>query len=294
MDKRKLQALLNIADAGSFSRAAEGMECTQSALSHMVKGMEEELGFALLVRGHGGARLTRGGEQLMPYVRALLTAYDQFDAEISKIHAHEEITLRIGSYSSIIMHWIPSILQAFKRTHPTVNVEIRDGSVEEVYRWLIEEQSVDLIFASKQPNMRIHWIPLKNDPLLAILPRDYPIAPGEAFPISRFNGQQFLMPYFGFYNDINRIFAQHRVKPNIMSTSINDEAIVALVEHGFGISMLSELILEGKQNEVKAVRLSPACSRKLGMATRQGAAPDQNVQDFIDCALEMMKKQTEV
>ena len=79
-----------------------------------------------------------------------------------------------------------------------------------------------------------------------------------------------------------------------MSTSINDEAIVALVEHGFGISMLSELILEGKQNEVKAVRLSPACSRKLGMATRQGAAPDQNVQDFIDCALEMMRKQTEV
>ena len=76
MDKRKLQALLNIADAGSFSRAAEGMECTQSALSHMVKGMEEELGFPLLVRGHGGARLTRGGEQLMPYVRALLTAYD--------------------------------------------------------------------------------------------------------------------------------------------------------------------------------------------------------------------------
>ena len=294
MDKRKLQALVNIADAGSFSRAAEGMECTQSALSHMVKGMEEELGFPLLVRGHGGARLTRGGEQLMPYVRALLTAYDQFDAEISKIHAHEEITLRIGSYSSMIMHWIPPILQAFKRTHPTVNVEIRDGSVEEVYRWLIEEQSVDLIFASRQPNMRIHWIPLKNDPLLAILPRDYPIAPGEAFPISRFSGQQFLMPYFGFYNDIHRIFTRHRVKPNIMSTSINDEAIVALVEHGFGISMLSELILEGKQNEVKAVRLSPACSRRLGMATRQGAALDQNVQDFINCALEMMKKQIEV
>ena len=102
------------------------------------------------------------------------------------------------------------------------------------------------------------------------------------------------MPYFGFYNDINRIFAQHRVKPNIMSTSINDEAIIALVEHGFGISMLSELILEGMRNEVRSARLSPACSRKLGMATRQGSAIDPNVQDFIDCTLEMLKKQTDV
>lgn len=290
MDRRKLQALVGIVDAGSFSRAAESMGCTQSALSHMVRGMEEELGFALLVRGHGGARLTQGGEQLMPYVRELLASYDRFSAEITKIHAHEEVTLRIGGYSSLIMHWIPPVLQAYKRTHPKVNVEIRDGSVEENYRWLLEEQSVDLIFASKQPNMRIHWVPLKNDPLVAILPEDYPIAPGEAFPISRFGGQQFLMPYFGFYNDINRIFAQHRVKPNILSASINDEAIIALVEHGFGISMLSELILEGKQNRIKAARLSPACSRRLGIATRPGHESDPNVRDFIDYTLEMLSK----
>lgn len=80
------------------------------------------------------------------------------------------------------------------------------------------------------------------------------------------------------------------MKPNILSASINDEAIIALVEHGFGISMLSELILEGKQNRIKAARLSPACSRRLGIATRPGHESDPNVRDFIDYTLEMLSK----
>ena len=293
MDKRKLQVLVSIVDTGSFSKAAEEMEYTQSALSHMVKGMEEELGFELLVRGRGGAHLTSRGEQLMPCVRALLSAYDQFDAEVSKIHAHEDVTIRIGAYSSMISNWLPPMLQRFKQAHPAVNVEIRDGSVSDVYRWLTEEQSVDLIFASKQSGMHVSWITLKEDPLLAILPEDDPIQPGESFPLSEFNGRQFLMPYLGFYNDIVHTFNQHRVHPNLMSVSIDDAGVIAMVEHGMGVSILSELILEGRRNRVKAAPLAPACIRKLGIATRQTDAMDPNVRAFIDCALEVMKEKKE-
>ena len=287
MDRRKLQVLMSIVDTGSFSKAAEGMEYTQSALSHMVKSMEEELGFELLVRGRGGARLTERGERLMPCVRALLAAYDRFDAEVARIHAHEDVTIRVGAYASMISNWLPPILQRFKREHPSVAVEVRDGSVQDVYRWLLEEHSVDLIFASKQAGVRAGWVTLKNDPLLAILPESYPIGPGEPFPITASNDRQFLMPNLGFHNDIVHTFNQHRVKPNLMPVSIDDAGVIAMVEHGMGVSILSELILEGRHNRVKTAPIEPACIRKLGIATRPGAE-EPHVRDFIRCAVEVI------
>ena len=71
----------------------------------------------------------------------------------------------MASYSSIAMHWLPEVIQQFRRVHPDLTVDIQMGSVEEVYRW-VREDKTDVGFASLQDGMTMDWVPLAEDPLL--------------------------------------------------------------------------------------------------------------------------------
>ena len=120
----------------------------------------------------------------------------------------------------------------------------------------------------------LSWFELHVDELLAVLPPDYPLA-GETFPIACFNDAEFLMPALGSDMEINPLFAAapERVTPRVRYTNMDDAVVVAMVEHSLGLTILSRLILQGLNAEVKAVPLEPRGFRTLGMivsAKRQG------------------------
>ena len=70
----KYRALMSAVELGSLTRAAEALGCTQSAVSHAIASLEQELGFRLLLRARSGIRLTDEGERMLPAVRSLLSA----------------------------------------------------------------------------------------------------------------------------------------------------------------------------------------------------------------------------
>ena len=191
METKKWEALLTAVELGSFTRAAEKLGCTQSGLTHMMNSLEGEVGLPLLVRDRYGVRLTTAGERLLPSVRALLQAERRLQEEIAAQSGGKRENIRVAAYSSICMHWLPTIVQQFRWAFPDVSVDIRMGSVEEMYPWL-QEDKVDLSFASRQDRGRYDWVPLWDDPLLAILPMDYPAEGLERFPVAAFGGKEFL------------------------------------------------------------------------------------------------------
>jgi tRNA(Ser,Leu) C12 N-acetylase TAN1 len=87
--------------------------------------------------------------------------------------------------------------------HPELTVDIQMGSVEEVYRW-VREDKADMGFASLQDGMTMDWLPLAEDPLLAILPPEYDLGGRERFDVRDFSSHEFLMPSMGFHLDILR------------------------------------------------------------------------------------------
>lgn len=117
-------------------------------------------------------RLTPAGERIYPLIRQVLSASQALDREVALINSHKEDTIRVAAYSSIAMHWLPEVIQQFRRIHPELTVDIQMGSVEEVYRW-VREDKADMGFASLQDGMTMDWLPLAEDPLLAILPPEY-------------------------------------------------------------------------------------------------------------------------
>lgn len=281
METKKWEALLTAVELGSFTRAAQRLSATQSGLTHMMNSLEKEVGFPLLLRDRYGVRLTAAGERVLPAARELLQASRQLESAIAAQNSLKRENIRVAAYSSICMHWLPTIVQQFRWSFPDVSVDIRMGSVDEMYRWL-QEDKVDLSFASRQDKGQYSWVPLWDDPLLAILPVDSPVGDIKSFPVSGFAGKEFLMPSLGFDLDILSVFEEHQVYPDIRNnTSVEDTAIVSMVEHGLGVSILSELVLKGLQTSVCALPLDPPACRHIGIAVHSLEEATPIVRQFI-------------
>ena len=283
METKKWEAMLTAVEMGSFTRAAERLGVTQSGLTHMMNSLAKEVGFPLLVRDRYGVRFTSQGEQLLPAVRRLLQAAGRLEGEILAQNSAKRENIRLAAYSSICMHWLPTIVQQFRWAYPDVSVDIRMGSVDEMFCWL-QEDKVDLSFASRQDMGSYDWVPLWDDPLLAILPSADADAHRASLPVSCFAGREFLMPTMGFDRDIMRVFRERGVEPDIKKTAVEDPAIVSMVEHGLGVSILSELVLKGLRADVRCLPLDPPAFRSIGIAVRSLEEATPVVRSFIDFA----------
>ena len=266
MNVSKYKVLLTAVDTGSFSSAARELGYTQSGLTHMMNALEDELGISILQRGYYGIKLTQAGERILPYIRSLVMSEDALINEIELVKSYGDNIIRIGAFSSMAGTWLPYIVERFNAEFPDVTVNIQTGTVTELYGGL-DEGRFDICFGTKNDKYDFKWTVLGKDPFYAILPSDYPIT-GDEFPIERFNGTKFLMPGLGFDDDIGAVFNEYGVKPFVTPTYVDDPAIVSMVEHGIGISMLSKLTLRNDHDRVKVLPIVPSVSRTLSVSVK--------------------------
>lgn len=120
MDIEKLKALKTAVEIGSITQAAEHMGYSQPGLTGMLKRLEQEIGYPLLLRGSGGVRLTDEGRALMPYIERILRESDTFEHAVRALRPAQQDELRIGSYTSISKNWLPQVIRGFSRKYPGV------------------------------------------------------------------------------------------------------------------------------------------------------------------------------
>lgn len=283
MESKKLEALLMAVDLGSFTKAAEVLGYTQSGLTHMMNSLEKEVGFTLLERGRSGVRLTEEGERIAPAVREFLQANARLDSVIEQVASSRTEIIRVSAYASIAMHWLPGIIQRFREECPDVDVDIRMADHVDVPYELLAQGKMDAILVSPQDEGQYEWVHLADDPMFAVLPRDFDTQGMTAFPLAAFEAHDFIMPSQGFDKDIMRIFNRIGVKPHILPTWVDDPTVISMVSHGLGVSMMTELTVRGRTDGVKLLPVEPASSRELGLAVRSLDAASDGLRHFIDC-----------
>ena len=286
MDTKKINALLTAIDLGSLTAAANQLGYTQSGLTHMMNSLEDELGLNLLVRSKNGVHLSPIGQELLPRMRALSESAEILERQAEQLRQKSSSTLRLGAYSSVVRQWLPSVLAEFRRVCPETEVSIAVGSMSDTYDG-IRDDLLDCAIVSYQEELcrGYGWVPLRDDALVAILPLDARLREG-CFPVSGFSGKEFLMPADGVDLEINPIFsASHgTVLPQVRYTNLDDATIVSMVAHGLGMSILSELVMQGIHDDVLAAPLDPPAWRRLGIITSEHGRNDRNIKRFVRCA----------
>ena len=145
-----------------------------------------------------------------------------------------------------------------------------------------------MIFASHQNYSSCDWTPLYNEKMFAILPKDYPLGDRTAFPLEEFSGREFLMPYGRFDIDVKAALEPVGVKLNATTTRVDDETLIRMVGMGLGVSMMTELMIRGRTDDVLCVPVDPPAIRQLGMGTHIRREETESIRRLKECMLQFL------
>ncbi len=287
METARCRAVLAAAETGSFSRAAEVLRYTPSGVNQLVTAFENELGFSVFRRSTKGVSLTENGQLLLPTVREFLRQEDRLFELATEINGLLIGSVTIAAYSSIATHWLPAVIRVFQQDYPHVSIRLMEGIWQEVSGWL-DDRTADIGFFSYQEGMPYEWIPLAEDPMLALLPQGQPLADASAYPLKDCEKDDFIMPALGCDDDVAALFRHYGIVPKIRFTTMENFSAMSMVEQGLGISIMNQLITEGHICNVVKLPLSPPAQITMGAALHSRVDASPAVKMFLKYAVRML------
>ncbi len=268
MNIQKYMAFVKAAEFGSFTKAAEALDYTQSGISRMINDLETEWGVFLFERGRAGISLTSDGLKLLPQLKRICNEHEILMTQIEDLHDMQSGMIRIGTFSSVATHWLPNIIRIFKKDYPKIDFELLLGDYTEIESWILNGR-VDFGFVRLPSNTELETTFLEQDRLLVVIPQNHPLANCEKFPIKDLLNSPFMLLEKGAKAEISEIFEKHHISPQVNFTTWDDYAIMSMVENGLGISILPELILQRIPHKIIAKELEVPAFRTIGIAMRE-------------------------
>ena len=280
MNIQKYLAFVKTVECGSFTKAAEALNYTQSGISRMILDLETEWHVTLLERGRGGVSLTSDGLKLLPQLQLICNAHARLMTQVDDLHSFQTGLIRIGTFSSVATHWLPHMIKAFQAEYPRINFELLAGEYSEIETWILDGR-VDFGFLCLPISSSLKTIFLEKDRLLVVLPQDHPYAQCDKFPIKELANWPFMLLERNAKGEISKIFEEHRISPPIHFTTWDDHAIMSMVENGLGISILPELILQRVPYHIISKELEIPAYRNIGIAMRNHDALSLAARRFL-------------
>lgn len=278
---QKYQSFAAAVECGSFTRAAERLNYSQSGISRMIADLEQEWGVVLLERGKGGVRLTSDGMKLLPHAKSLIAEYEKLQMEVDALRGVQSGLIRIGTFSSVATHWLPNIIRAFQQDYPGIDYELLLGDYTEIEEWIAQGR-VDCGFLRLPTRPAFETVFLEQDPLMAVLPEDHPLAARERIPVAALCGEPFLLLEKGGKADVSAIFERCGLTPNVRFTTWDDYAVMSMVESGLGISVLPGLILRRAPYRIAVRPLEIPAYRSIGLALKSRKTASLAVKRFLE------------
>ncbi|MDU4889175.1 MAG: LysR family transcriptional regulator [Clostridium sp.] len=288
MSITKYKALLTTIEYGSLTKAAEELGYTQPGISHMIKSLETEFGFPLLNRHKDGVSPTENAQDLLFYLRQIVTGEEKLLESVNKIKGLGTGTIRIGCFYSVSLYWLPPIIKTFEEVYPNIQLQLFVGDYMEINAWLMDGK-IDLGILSAPAPKEFEFIPLKNDPIYAVLPEDNPLCNKASVTPSELIKHPYIAPYKGSDEEMLRVLQAENLIPKIKYRVKGDETILAMVSQGLGVSLMPELFLSRIPEHLVVKKLSKEYFRTLGIAisSTQTAAPA--VKKFIESITDIIK-----
>lgn len=278
---QKYLAFVKTVEKGSFTKAAEDLNYAQSSISKMIGDLEKEWNLILLERNRNGVCLTSAGEQILPYIRRILNDHQELEGIIHKMNSIQTGMVRIGTFASVAINWLPNVFAEFQKDYPGIEYEMLLGDYDEVEQW-IEDGRVDCGFLRKPSNPALDTILLKKDEYKVILPVGHPLANEKTIKIELLNGQPFLLLEHGGKTEVSDLLEKNHIHPNIRFTTWEDFSIMSMAERGLGIGILPDMILRRIPYQLEIRSLQEPYYREIYLAMKNRKRLTPATQKFIE------------
>ncbi|MDI3324995.1 LysR family transcriptional regulator [Pontibacterium granulatum] len=266
MDTNTLQAFVAVANTESFSKAANQLFLTQSAISKRVALLEDQLDSRLFDRIGRRVSLTEAGQALLPRAHQILMELEDARRAISNLSGEVTGTLSLAASHHISLHRLPPVLRAFSARYPKVQLDLRFDESEVAYEGVLRgDLELALITLSLSPDKSIKSIPIWQDVLCYVVSRDHPLADKDQVSLAELTQYTAILPDQNTFTRelVEQLFARHGLQLNAgMSTNYLD-TIRMMVTIGLGWSLLPESLV---RDDLKALPVdAEPVQRQLGV-----------------------------
>ena len=260
MELKQFTYVRQVAESGSFTKAAAELFISQPALSNYVSKVEEDLGVKLFDRSANPLKLTYAGEQYVKRAKAILGQMEEMNRELRDITHHMTGRLRIGFPSERIVYMLPLLLKPLKDRYPGIDVEVSTGPGNQLIADL-KAGNVDFVFLP-------YWTPLKDivqvevsqEELVLVAAKEYLNESGfldrgkkiinwkEAAKLPLIT----LKKGHALRSSVDVLYANAEVKPNIFFESHSNMLSYRLAAQGLGVAIIPEITLELMEGGMEA------------------------------------------
>jgi DNA-binding transcriptional LysR family regulator len=293
VELRHLAALDAVETEGAFGRAAVKLGYTQSAVSQQIATLERIVGEKLIERP-GGPRpvaLTEAGRLLLRHARAIVARLQAAQADLSALSAGEAGSLHVGIFQSVGAKILPEVMRRFKRAWPEVEVELRESHSDRELADLVERGALDVSFVQLPlDNPWLETLLVLRDDYVLVTAADSLFGADRRTPTLREIAAQ---PLIGFRScrATELVFDQIRatgVEPNVVFRSDENGVVQGLAGAGIGIAVLPRLAVNGADEAIRIIDLSPRiAAREVAIARHKDRYHSQAARAFVATALEV-------
>lgn len=286
---RHLRTIRAIHEAGGLAKAADILHITQSALSHQVKGLEEQTGVELFARRSKPLRLSAAGLKLLRLAERILPEIEALEAEFLALRQGRAGRLHIAIECHACFDWLFPVLEQFRRAWPEIDIDIRPGLAFTALSALAREE-VDLVISSDPERIEgITFNPLfdysptfiaaANSPLAArpfVVAEDFADQTLITYPIDRARSDVFSL-----------LLTPARVEPKAHRQVELTSVILMLVASGRGVSVLPDWVLREVKYQPDYITrpvTAAGLTKRLYAATREEDVAEPYMAHFLRLA----------
>ncbi|MEY8839146.1 LysR family transcriptional regulator [Cribrihabitans sp. XS_ASV171] len=286
---RHLRTIKAIHDCGGLARAADQLNITQSALSHQIKGLEDQAGVELFIRRSKPMKLSPAGLRLLRLAEQILPQVEAMQEEFSSLREGRAGRMHIAIECHACFEWLFPVLEAFRKSWPDVDVDIKPGLAFDALPALQKEE-VDLVVSSDPEDLPgVEFVELFDYNPVFVAASAHPLAAKPFVEAEDFRGQTLITyPVERSRLDIfSQLLTPARVEPAAIRQVELTAVILLLVASNRGITVLPDWVVrEVKYNSDYVTRplTEAGITRRLYAAARSEDLEKPFVQELVSLA----------
>jgi len=279
----QLRALVEIAEAGSFSEAALKIDLSQSAVSHAIATLEDELGVVLLNRGRQGAVLTPIGEAITKDARQVLQALDNICRQAEMAKGLESGEVRIAAFRSVATHVLPDVIRQFRQAHPSITIAINEEFHHQRVEAALRQGTADVGFTYLPTDDDFEAWELMRDRYILLLPEAAPPAPAPFTWADLARHPLILGPTHDCDREVIQRHLEHHGQHITPAYAVReDSTILSMVERGLGATIIAQLAAEPIPAGLQVIDLPAPLERVIGVIVLRDALLPPPVFAFLE------------
>lgn len=254
-----------VAEHHSISQAANILNLSPSAVSHMVKKVEEGVGYPLFIRERNHFELTSNGKTLLPYIQNYLKAGTALQEEALRLKNSVEGSVHLAAYNNVIRNWLPAILKRFHEKYPNIKISIRQSNDVQIMQWM-ESGEIDLAIVFNSYYNASSFIPLHKTPVVCFTPKEYAPRNSTYMTAEDLRDMPIILRTENFDRETNYVLSNAGIPFNSVFRIDNDESCYEYIRQGFGFR-ITAAITYPQDDQIKMYPIENAPYRTIGLIT---------------------------